>query len=91
MNVLGRTGTLSIPVSANEQTGVSVDANVDSYWGNNPDDKQYYTLRIGFLNINSFPDNPLHKKNTLIQIHINYHSIDVMWFASAGDTKILSI
>ena len=36
------------------------------HWGDNPVHKQTRTLRVGFLNINSFPSNPLNPKNTLI-------------------------
>ena len=50
----------------------------DTFWGNDPSYKPSRTLRIGFLNINTFPTTPLHSKNTLLRTHITDHKIDIM-------------
>ena len=83
MITAGRTETTPYSILTNSVRNTRVDSQI-SYWGNNPEHKYTHTLRVGFLNINSFPSSPVDPKNTLLRDHIEGNKLDVFFCAETN-------
>ena len=77
----GRSGHSSRPDLAQHLTTSTHKITGDQGWGDDPKHKTPRTLRVGFLNINTFPTSPFHPKNTLLRTHLTDHEIDISCLA----------